>query len=179
MRRSVLVVLGVLACALILSACGANRPEGPAELFLNAVSRSTDLDQVQEYGTLDAAEELVGEPLEESRTDQELLVPFEVAPTDRPDDAVEAEVPSLVLRDTEDERRVELRSALEDGQWLIVDVTPLTDDVVFPSEGGPGYGIDPGVLVALVLVVLVGTIAVTVTAIAIWGRPHRRSAEHT
>jgi hypothetical protein len=146
MRRAAVVAL--LVAATVAGCSTTNRPDGNAERFLEAASRSTDLDLLRELGTDEAAEVVTGVPVEEADRNAELLEDVEIAPG-RVSGST-AVVPALVIRNGEETpRRFELTSKLENGTWRVVTAAPLTDDVEFPSEGGPTFGIStPAMLLA-------------------------------
>lgn len=157
-RRQAVVLLFMVAAG---TACTANRPQGNAERFLEAVSRGTDLSLVRRLGTTTAVADVLGHPLHRSGRDQKNLDSLEVAPSTVRGDV--SEVPALVLRKGESEaRRLGLRAELDDGTWRVVSASPLRRRVRFPSEGGPIYGATwPTVLlVGAAVGLVVGTTAV-------------------
>ncbi|MCC7077761.1 MAG: hypothetical protein IT198_11595 [Acidimicrobiia bacterium] len=181
-----------LVAAGLLAACGgANRPEGPAERFLRAVSRGTDVDQVEDLGSVEVAHEVLDGPMcpvgdrpdegvDECSENQENIAEFQVAITDATGDT--AVVPIEVLRKGEDEPvRMGLEAELKDGGWRFVGTTGLDDDVAFPDEGGPGFGTDSGRVAILTLIVMGAALVVSVTLITLFsgGRPREEEADLT
>lgn len=180
----------VLAGLLLLPACGsANRPEGPAERFLRAVSRGTDLAQVEDLGSAQVAEEVLDGPMcpmpdredpavDECPEDQENITEFQVAVTD-PDGGT-AVVPIEILRKDEEEPvRMGLQAELDGSDWQFTGTTELDEEVLFPSEGGEGFGTDRGTIALYTLVLMVLALGVSVGTITLFsgGRPTEEESD--
>jgi hypothetical protein len=194
-RRDARRAGGALSLLFVFSfatACGsANRPEGPAERFLRAVSRGTDVSQVEELGTVQVAQEVLDGPMcpmkdretpdvDECPKNQENITEFQVAVTDT--DGAAAVVPIEVLRKDEDEPvRMGLQAELVGSDWQFTGTTELPEGVRFPSEGGEAFGTDAGTIAlytfALMLVALV--VSVGVITLSSGGRPTEEEADLT
>lgn len=188
--RFVRVAGAVLVAVGLVAACGsANRPEGPAERFLRAVSRGTDVEQVEDLGSVEVAHEVLDGPMcpveerrdedvDECSEDQENISEFQVAVTDVAGDR--AIVPIEVLRkDAGEPVRMGLEAELKDGGWRFVSTTDLEGDVAFPDEGGPGFGTGSGRVAILTLVVMGAALVISVTAITLFAgrRPTEEEAD--
>lgn len=184
------VAAAFLAGFLLLSACGsANRPEGPAERFLRAVSRGTDLAQVEALGSVQVAEEVLDGPMcpvedredpavDECPENQENITEFQVAVTDS--DGGTAVVPIEILRKDEEEPvRMGLQAELDGSDWQFTGTTELDGEVLFPSEGGEGFGTGRGTIALYTLVLMVLALGVSVGTITLFsgGRPTEEESD--
>lgn len=172
---AVLMVVFAAVVALI-AADKTNRPEGPAERWLAAISRDTDTGVIARFGTAAAATAVLGFPAEGGgTTDRKHLDRFEIGPATVSGDT--ATVPARVWPHGSDQsQQFALTATLEDGTWRITGAATSTAAVEFPSDGGSTYGLDTVPLVVVTALVGVVVFAVALALVRISGaRPlHQR-----
>ncbi len=143
---------------LLLAGCGANRPEGTAERFLETVARGVDFPLINQLGSLQTAATVVGVPLHRTEKNQHYISDIEVAPAKISGN--EAEMPIRFLRkDGKTEIEMLLHAQLINNKWHITGISPPTQNVRFASEGGANFGQPAGqafLLAGLVIVVSLG-----------------------
>lgn len=153
-----------------------NRPEGPTERWLAAISRDTDTGAIAKYGDVAAAQDLLGFEIDGGgTTNRKHLDRYEVGPGTV--SGATAQVPVQVWAKGADEpAQFTLTLTEVDGVWKISAAAPSTADVAFPSEGGQTFGIPLPNLVLISLIVGVVTFVAAVGLVRIAGaRPlHRR-----
>jgi len=181
MRTAVRALSAVFAVAfaLGLGGCGANRPEGPAERYLAAISRDSDADAIARFGSLDAAGDVLGFEIDgTARGDQKHISRYEIGPPVV--DANAAVVPVQVWLDGSAEAtHLALDMELSDGAWKVTGAEPLTGEVTFPSEGGSTYGPPVSQLVLICAITLAGAFVLCIVIVRLSGaRPLHKRPDH-
>lgn len=153
-----LAILTVLFAAVValVAAYATNRPEGPTERWLAAISRDTDTGAIAKYGATEAAAAVLGFEISGGgTTDRKHLDRFEIGPATVSGDT--ATVPVRVwAHGADDPAQFTLTATLADGTWKVSGASTSTDSVVFPSDGGATYGL--GTLSLVVVTALVGLV---------------------
>lgn len=173
-----LAILTVIFAAIVTFALAdaSNRPEGPSERWLAAISRDTDTGAIAKYGDVDAAQDVLGFGIDGGgTTNRKHLDRSEVGPATVTGDT--AQVPVQVwAKDADEPSQFTLTLTEVDGRWMVTGASPSADPVTFPSEGGQTFGIPVSNLVLVSLAVGVVTFVAAVGLVRIAGaRPlHRR-----
>lgn len=173
-----LAILTVIFAAVVafVATDDSNRPEGPSERWLAAISRDTDTGAIAKFGELDAAQDLLGFEIDGGgTTNRKHLDRFEVGPATVT--GTTAQVPVQVWAPAaSDPTQFTLTLTDTDGDWKVTGAAPSDAQVTFPSDGGQTFGIAIPDLVVMTLIVGVVTFAAAVGLVRISGaRPlHQR-----
>ena len=165
---AILIVIFAAVVALV-AADDSNRPEGPAERWMAAISRDTDTGAIARFGDIGVAEAVLGFDIDGGgTTDRKHIDRFEIGPASvRGDDAT---VPVQVWsRGSGEPAQFSLGLTLVDGAWRVTSAHRSDDAVVFPSDGGRTYGTDTSTLVLVTLVIGLVVFAAAVAMVRIAG----------